>query len=407
MTPYSIKRARIRGLQVGGAIVLLIGCAAAWSSRPPVPVAAETAADIHSSLNVSAPSAREIADQVRRSTVQISAASASGHTVSEGTGFFISRDGLIATNLHVIRDASSLEISNLSGLQFDDVGLVAVDADHDIALLKVGVSNAQPLVMSSATDLAVGDPVYVMGNPLGQTGTFSNGLLSAYRDVEGSPLLQITAPISHGSSGGPVVNAGGQVVGIATAVLDGGQNLNYAVPVRFARSLLENAGPPQPFSARLLPPSPRARRAVPSTIPSRRRSRRSDGRDAITLQFATSDSVMRAMGFVPITGVARQSLREGRQATHQVSAVGGMKYAIAGYCDEDCADLDLAIRDAAGLVLDADTQSDAGPTVSFTAKTSGAYQVTVSMRSCAVAPCEYGVRLYRSVTTGSPARRPE
>src|SRR5690606_26419168 len=84
----------------------------------------------------------------------------------------------------------------------------------------------------------VGDRIYVMGNPMGLEGTFSDGLVSAKRTLVGVALIQISAPISPGSSGGPVLNARGQAVGVATLMMSEGQNLNIAVPARYAEGLL-------------------------------------------------------------------------------------------------------------------------------------------------------------------------
>jgi S1-C subfamily serine protease len=88
----------------------------------------------------------------------------------------------------------------------------------------------------------VGDQVYVVGNPEGLEGTFSQGIVSGIRTFDSDSILQITAPISPGSSGGPVLDSVGNVIGIAVATFKSGQNLNFAVPVSYLKSLLSKSG---------------------------------------------------------------------------------------------------------------------------------------------------------------------
>lgn len=84
----------------------------------------------------------------------------------------------------------------------------------------------------------VGDEVYAVGNPLGLEGTFSRGIVSGIRQIGSETLFQITAPISPGSSGGPILDTRGKVIGVAMATFKGGQSLNFAIPVAYLKSLL-------------------------------------------------------------------------------------------------------------------------------------------------------------------------
>jgi hypothetical protein len=95
----------------------------------------------------------------------------------------------------------------------------------------------------------VGARVYAVGNPEGLTGTFSEGIVSAIRPLGPDTLLQLTAAISPGSSGGPVLDERGRVLGVATATLKNGQSLNFAVPAMYVARALKSAGPAQPLSA--------------------------------------------------------------------------------------------------------------------------------------------------------------
>jgi len=130
---------------------------------------------------------------------------------------------------------------------YNVVGLVAAGEQDDLALIKVdrggGVlaqleESAAPtpsLPLAHGSAVAVGDPVFVVGNPEGLEGTFSQGVVSALR---GETYIQITAPISAGSSGGPVLNNKGEVIGVAVGAITEGQNLNFAIPVARVANLL-------------------------------------------------------------------------------------------------------------------------------------------------------------------------
>jgi hypothetical protein len=95
----------------------------------------------------------------------------------------------------------------------------------------------------------VGDPVYAVGNPQGLEGTFSQGIISSIRDAGLDKLLQITAPISLGSSGGPVLNSKGEVIGVSVATFKAGQNLNFAIPSNYLKALLPNSGLAKPLTS--------------------------------------------------------------------------------------------------------------------------------------------------------------
>jgi len=172
----------------------------------------------------------QIAEQAKAATVQILSLDEQGRRLGSGTGFVISDDGLVVTNFHVIRSAHSLRIDLSDGDERTEVFYLGGDPANDIAVLRVAAAGLPFLRLHDEPDPAVGQRIYTMGHPLGQTATFSDGLVSALRTVADVSLIQITAPISSGSSGGPVMNDEGAVIGIVTMMLRGGQNLNFAVP---------------------------------------------------------------------------------------------------------------------------------------------------------------------------------
>jgi len=392
----SPHEARRLGLLGGLGILVLIGAAALWTSRDQTP----TDSSDKRSAKTKMLSPPEIAGSARTATVQVRAFDSDRRLVGQGTGFFVGSNGTIATNLHVIRDARSLEIETSSGDVYDLVYLVAADARRDLAILKVPIDDAKPLQLATDAELDVGEAVYVMGNPLGQVGTFSNGLVSAQRVVDGVSLVQITAPVSPGSSGGPVMNARGEAVGVATLMLRGGQNLNYAVPIRYVRPLLSSPEAPRLFSNRLLPSAIGGLAQIPDIGGGESRSTAapSGGRttyDGIAVQFRTVDSVVRVRGGHMLSQIVRGSLGNGGENHHEMTLVAGNDYLIAGYCDDDCTDLDLSVRDLGRQVITSDIENDDYPRIRFRAPASGRYDLIVTMSACSVPPCAYGVRLYR------------
>jgi S1-C subfamily serine protease len=198
----------------------------------------------------SAQSARQLAQDTFPSVVLLVMQDANGQAISLGSGFFVSQ-GIIVTNLHVVRGASSGQAKIVGQTRTYPVnGLVGINANADIVLLDIrGASRAPPLVLSESSDLAVGDVVYAVGNPEGLEGTFSQGIVSGFRGNGPDKLLQITAPISPGSSGGPVINNRGEVVGVAVATFKEGQNLNFAVPVSSVAPLLKDIRKPRALSS--------------------------------------------------------------------------------------------------------------------------------------------------------------
>jgi hypothetical protein len=134
-----------------------------------------------------------------------------------------------------------------NGDAFDSVQVMDVDSRKDIAILKIKQIDLKALRVGSSNAAQVGDTVYSLSNPLGLQGTLSQGIISGIRQLDGYRLLQITAPISHGSSGGPLFNTNGEVIGITAAVLEGGQSLNFAIPIDYARGMIESSHEPRPL----------------------------------------------------------------------------------------------------------------------------------------------------------------
>ena len=173
----------------------------------------------------------ELVRRIKPSAVAIETFDARGEKLSRGSGFFVDVDRIV-TNRHVIDGAYRAEVHTVSGSSYPVKSVLAVDAEADVVLLKVdappNVVKPLPLDRTSPQE---GESIVVIGNPFGLEGSVTNGIVSAVRDIPGfGRIIQITAPISPGSSGSPVVNMQGQVIGVAALQVAGGQSVNFAIP---------------------------------------------------------------------------------------------------------------------------------------------------------------------------------
>ncbi len=166
---------------------------------------------------------------------------------STGSGFAIESDGLIVTNYHVITGADRIAVT-VGGTTYRSAELVAVNKSWDLALLQVDAVGLATLPLASAADVTrLGETVVAAGDPQGLRGTISTGIISSRRPGAELwmpelyiPVIQTTAAISEGSSGGPLLNLQGEVVGIHAFMFVEGQNLNFAIPVDMLHLMLAN-----------------------------------------------------------------------------------------------------------------------------------------------------------------------
>ena len=187
---------------------------------------------------------QQIAKKALAATVLLVMEDTNGELLGYGSGFFV-RTNQIATNFHVI-DGAALGTAKRVGqeTEYTIEGVTAMAESHDLAILQVAAPDIQPLPLGDSDTVEIGDRVYVAGNPKGFfEGTFSDGIISAVRGDSTSKRLQMTAPVSSGSSGGPVLNDSGEVIGVSFATFRGGQNLNFAIPSNYLKELLINWAP--------------------------------------------------------------------------------------------------------------------------------------------------------------------
>ena len=192
---------------------------------------------------------QEVYEQVMPSVVSITCYS--GHTVSTGTGVIMDASGYIITNAHVVEDAQQIELLLTDGRKLS-ARCVGADKWSDLAVLKVNALNLTPAQFGDSTALRVGDEVVAIGDPLGAQlrGTMTTGIISGInRDIQVGnytlTLLQTTAALNSGNSGGPLVNCYGQVVGINTMKIGdyassaGVEGLGFAIPITSVKTVLE------------------------------------------------------------------------------------------------------------------------------------------------------------------------
>lgn len=170
---------------------------------------------------------------------------------SAGTGFIVRPDGTIVTAFHVIDGATRVGIKTGSGEIFDNLSLLVKDERRDIAIIKIPGFELPTVELGNSNDVQPGQPIFVVGNPLGAEelrSTMTDGIVSGIRDFgEGYKVIQISAPISKGNSGGPVLDDKGRVIGVAVFKIVAGESLNFAVPINYVRGLLGSISQSDPI----------------------------------------------------------------------------------------------------------------------------------------------------------------
>ena len=184
----------------------------------------------------------QITKKISPGVVLIKGTGSSGEIL--GTGFIISNDGKIATNLHVVESLKNGGVQLASGEKFDSFSVLAFDARKDIAIIKIPGFDLPTVTLGNSNNVQVGEPVLAVGSPLGLQGTVTTGVVSSLRDDPtggGFKVLQTDASVNPGNSGGPLVNRQAEVIGIVTFKIRGGENLNFAIPINYLRGLVDSS----------------------------------------------------------------------------------------------------------------------------------------------------------------------
>jgi serine protease Do len=188
-------------------------------------------------------SVAELAAKAHDSTVVISVAGRDGERASLGAGFIIDKDGLIATNLHVIGEARPISVTLADGRKLEPIEVHATDRTMDLAVIRVKASDLKALELGDSDALKQGQEVVAVGNPQGLEHSIVSGVISAIRVIDSKPMLQLAMPIEHGNSGGPVLDRQGRVEGVVTMKSVVTENLGFAVAINALKPLLKKPNP--------------------------------------------------------------------------------------------------------------------------------------------------------------------
>lgn len=176
--------------------------------------------------------AEQIYKKVNNAVVTIYAYYSEKKILTQGSGVVLNDKGWIVTNYHVYSGSDKLVVKQ-NGKIIEFTEIIGVDADKDILILKILDKTFPYIAVGNSDDLNIGQKIYAIGSPMGLENTITDGIVSGLRsyETETRHYIQISAPISHGSSGGAIINSKGELIGISTLSLVEGQNLNFAIPV--------------------------------------------------------------------------------------------------------------------------------------------------------------------------------
>ena len=184
-----------------------------------------------------------IVRQCQKSVVVITVTGRDGKQDGLGSGFVVSSDGLIATNLHVIGEARPIQVRTNDGKRYDVTSVEATDRVLDLALVRVNARDLPALPLGDSDKLRQGQRVVALGNPLGLEHSVVSGVVSGSREIDGRPMIQLAIPIEPGNSGGPLLDDQGQVHGLLTMKSLVTANLGFAVKVNALKPLVEKPNP--------------------------------------------------------------------------------------------------------------------------------------------------------------------
>lgn len=184
-----------------------------------------------------------LAARVRKSVMVITHTSRDGKETGLGTGFVISADGLIATNMHVIGEGRPIGVQAADGTTYEVTAIHAAEPSADLAIIRVKADSLTPLELGDSSKLEQGERVVAVGNPLGYRHSVVEGIISGRREFDKVPMFQLAIPIERGNSGGPLLDLEGRVFGILTLKSAVEQSVGFAVEINALKPLIENPNP--------------------------------------------------------------------------------------------------------------------------------------------------------------------
>jgi len=181
-----------------------------------------------------------IAARAVGASVTVITLSARGDTISQGSGFVVQPEGVIVTSCHVVRGAARMAVILNDERRFNRARLLECDAAVDVAVLKIPAADL-PTLRTTPESPPIGGALVVVSSPLGMAGTVTDGIVSATRILDGRDLIQLSATVSYGSSGGAVLDRQGRVFAMASGGIAHNASLGFATPMRLALPVLERA----------------------------------------------------------------------------------------------------------------------------------------------------------------------
>jgi regulator of sirC expression with transglutaminase-like and TPR domain len=188
-------------------------------------------------------SIEKLTERVLKSVATITSDSRDGGREAVGTGFVVSADGLVATNYHVVGEGRGVHVQLADGRRFDATEVHAFDRQLDLAVLRIDARDLPALTLGDVAAAKQGQSVVAVGNPAGLKNSVVAGVVSAVREIEGRPMIQVAIPIEPGNSGGPLVDLEGRVLGILSMKSAVTPNLGFALSIDLLKPLLDKPNP--------------------------------------------------------------------------------------------------------------------------------------------------------------------
>jgi len=224
------------------ALLILVASVAALRGEEP-PVSPANPLPVSEMPPMNAEDLAALTARVKKSVVVINVKGRTDSRFAIGSGFVIDPAGLIATNLHVIGESRPIEVQTADGRKLEVTHVHASDRHVDLAILRVNGQDLPALSLGDSDKLRQGEEVVALGNPLGLELSVVNGVVSALREVEGRPMIQVAMPIEQGNSGGPLVDRLGNVLGVITLKSLRAPNLGFAVTINQLKPMIERPNP--------------------------------------------------------------------------------------------------------------------------------------------------------------------
>ena len=219
--------------------VLFASCGPFAAAQEQATVDPDGLAGVAAVDNKSERSLPDLAEEVKQSLVVVHSMGRDRRSSGQGTGFVISSDGLIATARHVIGDRRPIRVELTDGTSLPVTHVHTATGLLDLVLLRVDATDLTPLSLGDSENVVVGQSVVVAGHPRGFKDSVHSGILSGRDDIDGISMLQLSVAIEPGSSGEPVVDRSGKVIGVVTLKSRTTGHLGFAIPVRHLKSMLE------------------------------------------------------------------------------------------------------------------------------------------------------------------------